>query len=101
MSCARQTTALFAKAVLLKWADLHERGLGRELDRPRHSRYWMSVASSSDGTKLVALEGGGQIYTSADSGVTLSGTRTNLQSCSGESSPDGPTWQQPAWCSRR
>jgi hypothetical protein len=35
-------------------------------------RYWYSVASSSDGTKLIATTNGntGQIYTSADSGVT-------------------------------
>ena len=31
---------------------------------------WSSVASSSDGTHLVATVGNGQIYTSADSGVT-------------------------------
>ena len=34
------------------------------------NRYWQSVASSSDGTHLVAVVNGGQIYTSADSGVT-------------------------------
>ena len=44
---------------------------------PRESnRYWTAVASSSDGTQLVAVEGsgqlytGGQIYTSTYSGVT-------------------------------
>jgi len=31
--------------------------------------YWQSVASSSDGTKLVAVVNGGFIYTSTDSGV--------------------------------
>jgi hypothetical protein len=31
---------------------------------------WNSVASSADGTKLVAVVNGGQIYTSSDSGVT-------------------------------
>ncbi len=33
-------------------------------------RSWSSVASSSDGTKLVAAVFGGQIYTSVDSGAT-------------------------------
>ena len=34
------------------------------------SRSWRGVASSSDGTKLVAIVYGGYIYTSTDSGVT-------------------------------
>lgn len=33
-------------------------------------RGWTSITSSSDGTKLAAVEYGGQIYTSTDSGVT-------------------------------
>lgn len=33
------------------------------------NRDWYSVASSADGTKLVAVVNGGQIYTSTDSGV--------------------------------
>jgi len=33
-------------------------------------RYWQSVASSADGSKLVAVVFGGQIYTSTDSGTT-------------------------------
>ncbi len=33
-------------------------------------RYWMSIASSSDGTKLAAAAVGDYIYTSTDSGVT-------------------------------
>jgi hypothetical protein len=38
---------------------------------PRDSaRNWIGVASSSDGTKLVAAAYGGQIYTSTDSGAT-------------------------------
>jgi photosystem II stability/assembly factor-like uncharacterized protein len=38
---------------------------------PRESnRNWVSTASSSDGSKLVAVVLGGQIYTSTDSGVT-------------------------------
>jgi hypothetical protein len=31
---------------------------------------WTSVASSADGTKLVAAPDGGQVYTSTDSGAT-------------------------------
>ena len=34
------------------------------------TRNWQAVASSSDGSKLVAAELGGQIYTSTDSGLT-------------------------------
>ena len=34
------------------------------------NRQWYSIASSADGTKLAAVGVGGQIYTSADSGVT-------------------------------
>jgi len=38
---------------------------------PRESaRNWHSIASSADGTKLVAVAYGGQIYTSTDSGAT-------------------------------
>ena len=38
---------------------------------PRESnRAWYAMASSADGAKLVAVVNGGQIYTSADSGVT-------------------------------
>lgn len=33
-------------------------------------RWWYSIASSSDGTKVVAVNSGGYIYTSGDSGVT-------------------------------
>jgi len=42
-----------------------------EIWTPRETgRMWTSVASSADGTKLVATATGGQIYTSTDSGVT-------------------------------
>ena len=34
------------------------------------SRNWVSIASSSDGTSLAAVDNGGYIYTSTDSGVT-------------------------------
>ena len=56
------------------------------------SKYWSSVASSSDGTKLVACVGGsssGQIYTSADSGVTWTPRATNQSWWSVASSADG------------
>ncbi|MEI7777785.1 MAG: hypothetical protein WCI52_04250, partial [bacterium] len=33
-------------------------------------RYWLSITSSSDGTKLAAVNNGGYIYTSTDSGIT-------------------------------
>jgi len=55
---------------------------------------WVSVASSSDGTNLVAVSGGddnaGYIYTSADSGVTwVQRTSTKLDWYSVASSSDG------------
>jgi hypothetical protein len=34
------------------------------------ARYWNSITCSSDGSKLVAVEYGGRIYTSSDSGIT-------------------------------
>ncbi len=34
------------------------------------NKFWLSVASSSDGTKLAAADRGGYIYTSSDSGAT-------------------------------
>jgi photosystem II stability/assembly factor-like uncharacterized protein len=41
------------------------------VDQPQSGRLnWSCIASSSDGTKLVAVVHGGWIYTSADSGVT-------------------------------
>ena len=36
------------------------------------SRVWLSIASSSDGTKLAAVENVGYVYTSTDSGATWS-----------------------------
>ena len=57
---------------------------------PRDSaRTWTGVASSSDGTKLVAVVFAGQIYTSTDSGVTWTArdSARNWQSCA--SSSDG------------
>ena len=57
---------------------------------PRESaRNWYSVASSSDGTKLVAVVYGGQIYTSADSGVSWTPRESARNWCSVASSSDG------------
>lgn len=54
------------------------------------NRLWSAVASSSDGVKLVAADGSGLIYTSADSGVTWT-PRANSQAQSSAlcSSADG------------
>jgi len=41
------------------------------------NRNWVAVASSSDGTKLVAAVENGQIYTSTDSGVTWTAREQN------------------------
>ncbi len=38
---------------------------------------WSNVASSSDGTKLVACVRDGRIYTSTDSGVTWTASESN------------------------
>ncbi|MBI5775646.1 MAG: hypothetical protein HZA89_18155, partial [Verrucomicrobia bacterium] len=58
------------------------------------SRYWYAVASSADGTKLVALDyygsgGGGRIYTSTNSGVTWTPRESNRYWVSVASSADG------------
>jgi hypothetical protein len=56
------------------------------------SRAWSAVASSADGTKLVATVKGGQIYTSTDSGVTWiprAGNLGSLNWSSVASSADG------------
>ncbi len=51
---------------------------------PRDSaRNWIGVASSSDGTKLVAAAYGGQIYTSTDSGETWT-PRVEPSKCQGD-----------------
>ena len=53
------------------------------------SRDWYAIASSSDGTKLVAVVNGGQIYTSTDSGATWT-ARDSSRNWSGvASSSDG------------
>ncbi len=40
-------------------------------------QWWMSVASSADGTKLVAAAHDGYLYESADSGATWAQTGTS------------------------
>lgn len=58
--------------------------------RPRgNNRDWYCVASSSDGTKLVAVVHGGQIYTSTDSGVSWAPRESNRNWSSVASSADG------------
>jgi photosystem II stability/assembly factor-like uncharacterized protein len=46
------------------------RGRNRKLNNVR--QFWLSIASSSDGSKLVAVDSGGSIFTSKDSGITWS-----------------------------
>lgn len=53
------------------------------------SRGWSAVASSADGTKLVATVKGGQIYTSTDSGVTWAPQDSGRNWSSVASSVDG------------
>jgi photosystem II stability/assembly factor-like uncharacterized protein len=53
------------------------------------SRNWQSVASSADGTRLVAVERGGQIYTSTDSGETWTARDSNRNWYCVASSADG------------
>ena len=57
---------------------------------PRESsRSWHSMASSADGSKLVAVDTGGLIYTSTDSGVTWTPHDSNRAWWSVASSADG------------
>ena len=53
------------------------------------NRQWYSIASSADGTKLVACVEAGQIYTSWDSGVTWTARESNRGWSSVASSADG------------
>ncbi|MBX3296522.1 MAG: hypothetical protein KF762_12520 [Acidobacteria bacterium] len=53
------------------------------------ARNWQSVASSADGTKLVAVPRNGQIYTSSDSGVRWTPRDVNRNWRSVASSADG------------
>lgn len=54
-----------------------------------NTRDWSAVASSADGTKLVAAVSGGQIYTSTDSGVTWAPRDGGRNWASVASSADG------------
>jgi photosystem II stability/assembly factor-like uncharacterized protein len=57
---------------------------------PRESqRPWRSIASSADGSKLVALAQGGLIYTSTDSGVSWTPRESARQWYAAASSADG------------
>jgi len=53
------------------------------------NRQWYSVASSTDGTKLVTVVNGGKIYTSFDSGVNWTSSATNRAWYTVTSSSDG------------
>ena len=54
------------------------------------NRGWVSIASSADGTKLVAGTTGGQLYTSTDSGITWTARESHPGSVYGvASSADG------------
>ena len=53
------------------------------------NRAWRSIASSADGTKLVAVVYGGQIYTSTDSGVTWTARESRRDWYGVASSADG------------
>jgi hypothetical protein len=53
------------------------------------NRIWYSVTSSTDGTTLAAVASGGQIYTSANSGVTWIARDSGRQWTSVASSADG------------
>jgi hypothetical protein len=65
-------------------------GLAGSLWTPReNNRSWLSVATSSDGRKLVAVADGGQIYTSGDAGSTWTPRESNRNWGSVASSADG------------
>ena len=57
-------------------------------ERESH-RWWLSITSSADGSKLAALVFGGQIYTSTESGVTWTARASNRYWESITSSADG------------
>jgi len=64
-------------------------------------RGWTSVASSADGTKLVATTNGGLIYVSADSGDTWSAEAVNGSWTSVASSANGTKLVATQWGSKR
>ena len=53
------------------------------------AKSWRAVASSSDGMRLAAVVGGGQVYTSSDGGETWTARETNRNWSSVASSSDG------------
>ena len=53
------------------------------------NRNWRGIASSADGTKLAAVEYGGRIYTSTDSGIIWTAQETNRNWYAIASSSDG------------
>jgi len=53
------------------------------------TRNWTGIASSADGSKLVAVVSGGQIHTSTDSGVTWTARDSNRSWSAVASSADG------------
>jgi hypothetical protein len=52
-------------------------------------RKWIAVASSADGSRLIAAEVGGRLYTSTDSGVTWTPRESNRLWIAVSSSADG------------
>src|SRR5262249_17833926 len=54
-----------------------------------NNRNWQAIASSADGSKLVATVYGGQIYTSTDSGLTWTPRDSSREWYSVASSADG------------
>jgi hypothetical protein len=63
--------------------------VGAEWTARESNRRWQSVASSADGSKLVAVVEGGQIYTSTNSGVSWTPRESNRLWQSVASSADG------------
>ncbi len=63
--------------------------VGGEWSAHEDNRKWSAVASSSDGSKLVAVVDPGQIYTSADAGVTWTARSITRLWTSIASSADG------------
>jgi hypothetical protein len=64
-------------------------GLGELWIPSENNRQWYSVASSADGSKLVAVVYGGQIYTSTDYGISWMPRETSRQWSGVASSADG------------
>jgi len=67
-----QLSSAYAEGVFTNWNDLVTNGV--ETSAPNES--YDSITSSSDGTKLAAVQDGGLVYTSTNGGVTW--TQTSL-----------------------